>query len=70
VGPVRNASRVAVTSGQLEHEWRHMLGKLRARSPERYRRWRGLESPEAHPMFEVVAGPVEPWERQGDLARP
>ena len=54
---------MAVNSGQLEHEWRHMLAKLRRRSPSDYRKWRGLASPQAHPMFEIVAGPVEVWER-------
>ena len=67
VGPVRDASRIMVNAGQLAHEWRHMLAKLRVRNPGVYRKWHGLESPEAHPVFEVVPGPVEAWEK---LARP
>ncbi|GAA3658639.1 pyrimidine dimer DNA glycosylase/endonuclease V [Microbacterium marinilacus] len=53
---------IAVTSGQLEFEWRHLLAKLAERSPEVHTRLVGV-SPEAHPMFEVVPGPVEAWER-------
>ena len=63
LGPIRNRSRIQVTSGQLGHEWRHLLAKLRSRSPLEYRRWRGLERPEPHPLFEIIAGPVEAWER-------
>jgi hypothetical protein len=65
IGPVRSSPRLVATSGQLEHEWRHLLAKLRARSPVDYRRLRVLEAPEAHPLFAIVAGPVESWERPG-----
>ncbi len=63
VGPVRAPARIVVTSGQLEHEWRHLMAKLRARSPSDYRRWKGLRDPEAHPVFRIVAGPIESWEK-------
>jgi len=63
LGPVRDRSRIHVTSGQLDHEWQHLLAKLRSRSPRVYQQWRGLELPEPHPLFKIVAGPVEEWER-------
>ena len=62
-GPSRSPIRIAATTGQMEYEWQHLLRKLRARSPTAYLRWRGLEDREPHPMFEVVRGPVEQWER-------
>src|SRR5207342_2042036 len=34
VGPVRVECRIEVTSGQVEHEWKHLKRKLRARSRE------------------------------------
>jgi hypothetical protein len=49
-------------AGQLAYEWRHLLSKLRARDPSRWRRQRG-ESPSCHPSFRVVPGELEPWER-------
>jgi hypothetical protein len=55
--------RINATDGQLAYEWRHLLGKLQLRSPALFARWQGLRAPEAHPMFEIVEGPVEPWER-------
>jgi hypothetical protein len=65
VGPVRSPSRLAATSGQLAHEWQHLLRKLRVRNPPIYRCWRGLASPEPHPLFGIVPGPVASWERAG-----
>jgi hypothetical protein len=62
VGPVRDRAPIPVTAGQLDHEWDHLLRKLRARRPELYRRWRATAA-EAHPLFRIVPGPVEAWER-------
>lgn len=51
-----------VTTGQLELEWQHLGAKLLVRSPDDAERWRH-DQPRPHPLFEVVPGPVEPWER-------
>lgn len=53
---------VAVTSGQLQHEWGHLLRKLAVRDRRRWRAQRGLR-PAPHGCFSVVEGPVEEWER-------
>ncbi len=67
VGPVRGeVAKVESTAGQLAYEWRHLLRKLEARSPEVYELWRGVAVPEPHPLFTMVAGAVEPWERMMD----
>jgi hypothetical protein len=64
IGPVRTKlARVPTTSGQLDHEWQHLLGKLQVRNPDLFRRWRSLRRPEAHPLFEIVPGGVAEWER-------
>lgn len=73
VGPRRSIAGIAVTAGQVAHEWRHLLRKLKARSPEVYRRWREVRAPRCHPLFRRRAGPVEAWERgaaRGGPARP
>jgi hypothetical protein len=51
-----------VTTGQLDHEWRHLMRKLAARSPDRAAGWGRIGTPEPHPLFEVVPGPVAEWE--------
>lgn len=64
VGPVRRSVRIRSTSGQVLYEWQHLLRKLRARNPVLHRKWRGVTSPDPHPLFTVVPGPVESWERR------
>ncbi len=53
---------VAVASGQLEHEWTHLLAKLEARDPSRWALER-RRRPTPHDCFRVVPGPIESWER-------
>jgi hypothetical protein len=65
IGPVRAPARIRATARQLEYEWRHLLRKLKARSPSYHRRWSVVPFPEPHPMFTIRPGPVEPWERNG-----
>ncbi|MBM4442241.1 MAG: DNA lyase [Candidatus Rokubacteria bacterium] len=64
VGPVRMPVRISGTAGQLRYEWRHLMKKLRARSPAHHRRWRSVASPEPHPLFRIGPGGVAPWERR------
>lgn len=54
--------RLLVTSGQIEHEWRHLRAKLKVRDRARLAQTGRLARPDAHPLFRVVAGPVEDWE--------
>ena len=58
-----DADRVAVTRGQLAFERTHLLTKLRIRDPRLAARLRHARSPTPHPLFRVVPGGVEPWER-------
>ena len=59
----RAAPPIAVTRGQLEFEWRHLMAKLEARAPD----WRTtLGTPDAvdlHPLFRLVPGEIADWER-------
>lgn len=53
---------IPVTDEQLAYEWRHLGRKLNERSPEFAERWERGE-PQAHPLFTVVPGALESWER-------
>lgn len=55
--------KLTVTDGQLNYEWEHLKNKLRKRDVERHERLACLETPLPHPLFEVVPGDVEAWER-------
>lgn len=61
LGPVRNKTRIRVSDRQLDYEWKHLRRKLKERSPERARCQGKLT---AHPLFRIVPGPVEEWERR------
>lgn len=63
IGPLRAVQPIAVTDGQLEREWAHLLAKLAQRDPERHARLQMLREPRCHPLFRRVAGPVASWER-------
>jgi len=54
-----------VTRGQLVFEFNHLLRKLEKRDRERLEELRGLDPGriEANPVFQVVEGGVEDWER-------
>ena len=69
LGPRRHRLELTATRGQLRYEWQHLLRKLARRSPRLYRRWRREKRPEAHPLFRIVRGNVEPWERRPGQAR-
>lgn len=53
---------IPVAVGQLDSEWQHLGRKLQARSPDDAARWKA-SGPTPHPLFRVVPGGVEPWER-------
>ena len=58
--------RIPVTFGQLGFELSHLRAKLVQRSPDFLAEQTALETVElipVHPLFEAVAGTIEPWER-------
>jgi hypothetical protein len=63
IGRARVAGTVPEASGQLEFEWQHLQAKLRARNPDWLRGLSGTPLLEPHPLFRVVPGPVQAWER-------
>ena len=55
--------RIPVRRGQLEYEFRHLLRKLEKRSPEKYLEIKDEKTVEPHPLFYVIEGGVEDWEK-------
>ena len=54
---------MVVPRGQLQYEWAHLLLKLRIRDKERSRQLEAVKRPRPHPLFRVVPGGVEEWEK-------
>jgi len=63
LGRTGSAQRIRVTDGQLQYEWKWLLGKLRRRSPALHCRHAGVSHPVAHSLFRITPGPVAEWER-------
>jgi len=65
IGILNNISRlkIPVTKGQISFEYKHLLGKLRLRDGETYRKILNIKRINAHPIFTVRVGAVERWER-------
>jgi Pyrimidine dimer DNA glycosylase len=63
LGPRRRAALMPVTAGQIKYEWKHLLRKLKRRSPGVYRLWQKTYAPRHHPLFRRIPGPPAPWEK-------
>ena len=59
----RQPKTLTVTQGQLDFEWEHLMAKLLQRDPERHSALQQIKEVAAHPLFTVVAGEKEAWER-------
>lgn len=57
-------TKIPVTTGQLDYEWRHYLKKIRKNDFEwYYNKLNEVWLPDPHPVFYVVKGDIEDWER-------
>src|SRR5262249_45924330 len=63
IGSRRCRGLITTTRGQLMYDWLHLWRKLRRRNPGRYKHSRSVRVPSAHPLFKIVPGQVESWER-------
>ncbi len=52
-----------VNRGQLEYEWQHLLNKLKIRDINRYEKLMEVFDIEVHPIFNVIEGGIEEWEK-------
>lgn len=57
--------RIQVTRGQLTYEIEHLQRKLKARDESAYNMIKVVRVIKTHPMFKVVPGGVEDWEKIG-----
>jgi hypothetical protein len=59
--------KIRETSGQLIYEWQHLKRKLEKRAPKIHAGFAEIDSPEPHPIFQIVAGEIREWEKTGSL---
>ena len=63
IGRGRDRGSIPVTRGQLEYEWEHLRAKLAVRDRRWLARLARVRKPEPHPLFRLVPGRIEIWER-------
>ncbi|HYM34136.1 MAG TPA: pyrimidine dimer DNA glycosylase/endonuclease V [Steroidobacteraceae bacterium] len=63
ISRARSFGQIEVTRGQIHFEWRHLMRKLKTRDPRRYDLLKTLKRQEPHPLFKLVRGNVERWEK-------
>jgi len=54
---------IPVTRGQVQFEQEHLRAKLKGRDPGQYAVFLVVKRPALHPLFRVVPGGKESWER-------
>jgi hypothetical protein len=64
IAPQSSALQIPATSGQLLYEWDHLRNKLRQRARAKYQELLVVSEPEAHPLFKLIEGEIESWERR------
>jgi hypothetical protein len=63
IGGVLMIEKIPVTRGQVAHERQHLFNKLRIRDPQRASLLEIEGLPEVNPIFVMVDGPIEYWEK-------
>lgn len=63
IGKVVVGKKIPVTTGQVEYEFKHLLGKLKKRDIALYENLRKIKTIDINPVFEIIEGEKEFWEK-------
>ena len=63
LGAVLASDTLDVTEGQMRYEFEHLRSKLSVRDPAYLLSFAETNTPIPHPLFRVIPGGVEAWER-------
>jgi hypothetical protein len=63
IGTPRARKHISATTGQLAYELEHLKLKLRKRDRKKFLEIAKLKKAEPHPLFVVVDGAIEEWEK-------
>lgn len=64
IGSARPVARIPVSRDQLAYEWAHLKAKLHRRDRVQWSAISDLPTMRPHPLFRVVNGPLESWEKR------
>ena len=63
MGSNPGCEKIKTTRGQLNFEWTHLREKISKRDSAHFNEIKEIASLEPHPLFRIVSGPIEEWER-------
>jgi hypothetical protein len=66
IGKERFKGKIPVTKGQLLYEFEHLKNKLKTRNPKLFLELKKIQTPAPHPLFKIVFGEIEDWEKVFD----
>jgi len=64
IDPAPSHGKIPVTEGQALYEFSHLLNKLEKRDHALFGKLQSVKKPAVHPLFQVVPGTVEKWEKR------
>ena len=67
IGNVPLMEKIPVTRGQLEYEFEWLFFKLKSRCHQKYMELPSSKEIECHPLFEVIEGRIEEWEKKKNV---
>jgi hypothetical protein len=68
IGHYDSVETFTVTTGQLLYEWQHFQSKLFQRDRVLYDRFVDIKIPELHPLFKLIEGKIEAWEKMSSVS--
>ena len=63
IGAIVHYEKMPVTKGQILFETGHLLSKLKKRDQERFAYLSEIKDPDPHPLFFIIEGETESWEK-------
>jgi hypothetical protein len=63
IGMILTQKQLNVTQGQIIYEQEHLMRKLKDRDMNKYQKLKQVELPLPNPIFKVIPGDIESWER-------
>lgn len=63
IGSRKSKKKIPVTTGQVVYEFKWLCRKLKKRSPKQFKIISQVKKPDPHPLFKLIRGEVEAWER-------
>lgn len=55
--------QIPVTFDQIQFEYNHLLQKTKTRNKDTYNKLQQIKNIKAHPIFHIVSGKIEEWEK-------